>query len=64
MTTPLDWADRLVEPYRDTAERRWYLFAYKCMVIARDLETCEALMRGEKVPRSRLDPHGAKAYGL
>jgi hypothetical protein len=62
--TPLDWAERLVAPYRDTLERRRYLFTYKCLMLARDLETCEALMRGEKVPKSRLRPEWAKAYGI
>jgi hypothetical protein len=59
---------RVLEPdlawRRDSAERRWSLFAYKCLMLAGDLETCEALMRGERVPKSRLDPGWAKAYGL
>ena len=32
------------------------LFILKCVRLAPALETCEALMRGEKVPRSWLDP--------
>ena len=32
--------------------------------LAPDLETCEAILRGEHVPRSRLHPHWAHAYGI
>src|SRR5262245_11100458 len=31
--------------------------------MAPDLETFEALLRGERVPKSRLDPDAVKAYG-
>ena len=36
----------------------------KAVRLAPSLEVCEALLRGEKVPKSRLDPKWAKAYGL
>lgn len=49
--------------YRDALERRQTWFILKCCLIAGDLETCEALLRGERVPKSRLDPKWAKAYG-
>ena len=69
-TNPLlqDETDRLLaalplEKFRDTAERRRHLFDLKCVRLAPALEVCEALMRGEKVPRSRLDPAWARAYG-
>lgn len=52
-----------LDRYRDTKERRQSLFMLKCLRLSPDLETCEALMRGERVPRSRLDPEWVKAYG-
>jgi hypothetical protein len=59
---------RVVEPmlvqYRDTKERRESLFILKCLRLAKDFEAMEALMRGEKVPRSRLDPYWVEAYGM
>lgn len=63
-----DETDRLLDAlpiakYADTKARRESLFMLKCLRLARDLETFEALLRGEKVPRSRLDPKWAKAYG-
>lgn len=39
-------------PSREHLRRLW-----RCIVLARDLETCEALLRGEPVPLSRLDEH-------
>jgi hypothetical protein len=60
----LDALEPLLARYRDSAARRRHLFDLKCVRLAPDLETCEALMRGEKVPRSKLDPGWAKAYGL
>ena len=50
--------------YRDSKERREGVVLFQAVMLARDLPTCEALLRGEKVPRSRLDPVWAKAYGL
>lgn len=55
--------DPLVERHRDSLERRRSLLWLKCLRLSPDLETFEALLRGEKVPRSRLDPKWAKAYG-
>jgi len=52
-----------LEKFADTRERRESLFMLKCLRLAPDLETFEALRRGEKVPRTRLDPEWAKAYG-
>jgi len=64
-----DETDRLIaaldlDRFRDTKERRQHLHDIKCLRLALDLETFEALRNGEKVPRSRLDPSWAKAYGL
>jgi hypothetical protein len=42
-------------------QSRWL---YKAMMLAPDLETFEALIRGEDVPRSRLDPEQAKRFGV
>ena len=65
---PLDPFLEALEPvlarYRDSKERREAAVLFQAVVLARDLPTCEALLRGEKVPRSRLDPVWAKAYGL
>lgn len=36
----------------------------KAVMLAPDLATCEALLRGEDVPISRLDPAWARRYGL
>lgn len=52
-----------LDRYRDTKERRLSLFTLKCVLLSPDLETSEALMRGERVPRSRLDREWSKAYG-
>jgi hypothetical protein len=35
----------------------------KAMMIARDLEACKALLRGESVPPERIDWEQAKRYG-
>jgi hypothetical protein len=68
---PADETDRFLEAlepilarYRDSKERREADVLFRAIVLAKDLRTCEALLRGEKVPRSRLDPLWAKAYGL
>lgn len=54
-----------LDRHRDTAERRWSLAFVKALRLAGpDLEVMEALCRGEKVPRSRLDPRWRKSYGL
>jgi hypothetical protein len=60
----LDALEPVLAKFRDSKARRESLFILKCIRIAGDLETCEALMRGEKVPKSRLDPYWRKAYGI
>lgn len=52
-----------LKKFRATRERRESLFMLKCLRLACDLETFEALLRGEKVPRGRIDPQWARAYG-
>lgn len=59
----LDACEPLLARYRDSNLRRWSQFAAKCVRLAPNLETCEALMRGEKVPMSRLDPEWVRRYG-
>jgi hypothetical protein len=49
--------------HRDTKERRESLALLKAIRLAPSLEVCEALLQGEKVHSSRLDPHWVKAYG-
>lgn len=55
--------DPLIEKHRDTRERHESLQMIQALRLAPDLETFEALLRGEKVPLSRLDPEWVKAYG-
>lgn len=70
--TPVrDETDRFLEAlepvlakYRDSRERRQHLAFIKALRLAPRIEVFEALMRGEKVPRSALDPKWLKAYGL
>ena len=50
--------------WRDTEAHEASLFLLKCVRLARDLPTCEMLLRDEKVPRSCLDQVWVKAYGL
>lgn len=59
----LDALEPVLAKCRDSKERRETAFIFKCLRLAPDLETMEALMRGEQVPKSRLDPKWAKAYG-
>lgn len=37
---------------------------YRAVTLAPTIDVCEALLRGEKVPVSRLDPAWARRYGL
>jgi hypothetical protein len=65
----LDETDRLIEALRPLSERRRSreyqesLVLLRAIRLALDLRTCEAILRGEKVPLSRVDPEWAKAYG-
>jgi hypothetical protein len=68
---PDDETDRLLRTispvltrFRDSKERRESLALIKAVRLARDLETCEAILRGERVPASRLDTAWRKRYGL
>jgi hypothetical protein len=60
-----DWDEiaRQTAPEPPLSQDEELLFM-KCIRLAPDLATCEALMRGENVPKSRLDPQWAKAYGI
>jgi hypothetical protein len=66
----LDETDRLIaalEPVfarRRSREYREGAALAKAVRLAPSLEVCGALLRGERVPVSRLDPDWAKAYGL
>jgi hypothetical protein len=59
-----DALEPLLARFRDTAERRRSLFILKCVRLSPSLEVCEALMRGERVKRSRLDVDWAREYQL
>lgn len=50
--------------YRDSRARRESLALLKAVRLAPSIEVCEALLRGQRVPRSKLDPTWLKAYGL
>ena len=49
---------------RDSADARASRHLYKCLCLATDLETFEALIAGESVPLSRLDADAVKRFGL
>ena len=48
----------------ESTERHDSLVLVRALRLGRDLETCEAILRGERVPASRLDDEWRKAYGL
>jgi hypothetical protein len=50
--------------YRDSKARRESLALLKAVRLARDLATCEAILRGERVPASCLHPEWRRAYGI
>lgn len=52
-----------VRIWLENSEHDWARHAAKCVALSVDLETCQALMRGDAVPASRLDPRGMRAYG-
>lgn len=54
----------LVIRLEERAEDEYLAQVFKAMMLAPSLEVCIALLRGEKVPKSRLDPLQARAYGL
>lgn len=60
----LEAVSSLAARTRDTAERRESLALLKVIRLAPTLEVAEALLRGQRVPRSRLDPHWRRRYGL
>jgi hypothetical protein len=48
----------LLSPAEET-RRIW-----RAMMLAPTLEVCKALLRGEKVPTSKLDPDWVKRFGV
>lgn len=52
--------ERLVRESEDREARR----VWRAMMLARDVETCRALLRGETVPLERLDPAWVKRLGV
>lgn len=53
-----------LDKFRDTRERRESLVILRALRLGPTLEVGEAILRGERVPVSRLDPYWARAYGL
>lgn len=49
----------LREPERHSLRRFW-----QALMLAADVETFEALLDGERVPISRLDPEWVKHFGM
>lgn len=41
-----------------------YRALWRAVVLAPNIETCEALLRGQHVPRATLDPIWRKRFGL
>lgn len=62
----LDDTDRLLNALGilDTVEWRRSLILMRAIRLAPTLEVCEALLRGERAPISRLDPEWTRRYGL
>lgn len=60
----LDALAPVLAKYRDTRERREADMLIKAVRLAPTLDVCEALLRGESVPKSQLDPEWRKAHGL
>ena len=54
----------LAQRHRNTEERMRSLQILKAIRLAPTLEICEALLRGERVPKGMLDPAWCKAYGI
>ncbi len=48
----------------ETEEREMFRRVWRAIVLAKDLETCEGLLRGEQVPLDRLDPESVRTLGL
>jgi hypothetical protein len=54
----------LAQRHRNTDKRMRSLQILKAVRLAPTLEICEALLRGETVPKGMLDPAWRKAYGI
>lgn len=55
MSVPRVWLEATVD---ETA------FLARCIMLAPTLDLCERLLRGERVPRERLDQEWLRRYGL
>jgi len=53
-----------VAQHLESAEREWAGELWRALCLAPDLETLEALLDGESVPLTRLDPYWSKRFGL
>lgn len=60
-----DWiaAERARKRLAATPEALEAQTLFKVLMLAPRVEVAEALLRGEKVPRSKLDPIALRAYG-
>lgn len=60
----LDALEPILSRYRATRERSEANHLLKATRLARSLDVAEALLMGEAVPLSQLDPAWRKAYGI
>lgn len=58
-----DW-EQIHHPSPTKKERAESLAFLKVLRLAPTLEVAEAMVKGQQVPTSRLDPEWARAYGL
>lgn len=61
---PLDALEPVLAKFRDSAARREGREMIKAVRLAPTLEVCEALLRDEPVPKSRLDQEWLSRYGV
>jgi len=62
--TPPDHTDRLIKLVLAKPRRHYAARLHRAIMLAPTLTICEALLRGEEVPRSQLDPDWATRYGV
>jgi len=56
--------ERRKRPPDTPAQRRWLDRMWKAMMLAPTIDICEALLRGEKVPPSKLRPEWVERFGF
>jgi hypothetical protein len=59
----LEALEPIIERYKGT-KRDGRQDLIRAVRLSPSLQVCEALLHGEPVPKSRLDPNWARAYGI